>query len=197
MLFGVFEESSVEQVELPATLKRIEYGAFRSCKNLRNIALPEKLEYIGKNCFYGSALESIGLPPTLKIIENNACSQCKNLKYVTFSEGLEKIGIGAFSQSGLESVELPASLRTVSQAAFMKCDSLKTVKFNEGLEILGTDEYDDNDKMYYGVFEESSIEHIGLPTTLKRIEYSAFENCKNLQSITLPDSFECIGKYCF
>ena len=84
MLFGVFEESSLEHAELPTTLKRIEYGAFDNCKSLRNIALPEELEYIGENCFYGSALESIGLPPTLKIIENNACSQCKNLKYVTF-----------------------------------------------------------------------------------------------------------------
>ena len=93
---------------------------------------------------------------------------------------LEKIGIAAFEATGLESVEFPASLRTVSQAAFAKCESLKTVRFSKGLEILGTDEYPDNGRMWFGVFEETSVERVELPSTLKRIEYSVFENCKNL-----------------
>ena len=114
-----------------------------------------------------------------------------------FSEGLEKIGISAFNTNELKSVELPASLRTVSQAAFAKCKSLKTVKFNAGLEVLGTDEYVENGELYYGVFEESSIEHVELPSTLRRIEYSAFESCKNLKNISLPDKLEYIGNWCF
>ena len=36
-LCGIFEESAVEYVELPSTLKRIERNAFRDCKNLKNI----------------------------------------------------------------------------------------------------------------------------------------------------------------
>ena len=114
-----------------------------------------------------------------------------------FSAGLEKIGIGAFNTNGLKSVELPASLRTVSQAAFAKCKSLKTVKFNAGLEVLGTDEYVENGELYYGVFAESSVEGVELPATLTRIEYCAFENCKNLKSINLPNSLERVGKRCF
>ena len=69
---------------------------------------------------------------------------------------------------------LPASLRTIAQGAFYKCESLKTVKFNEGLEVLGTDEYPDDGGRWFGVFEESSIESVELPSTLKRIEYCAF-----------------------
>ena len=54
------------------------------------------------------------------------------------------------------------------------CGSLRTVKFGEGLETLGTDEYPDNGKNWHGAFEGSQVEHIELPSTLRRIEYSAF-----------------------
>ena len=93
---------------------------------------------------------------------------------MTFPEGLEKIGIGAFVGSGLESVEFPASLRTIAQVSFALCRDLKMVKFGEGMEVLGTDELADNGGKRYGVFEESSVEHVELPTTLRRIEYSTF-----------------------
>ena len=105
--------------------------------------------------------------------------------------------MSSFSEIGLESVEFPASLRTIEQCAFCQCKNLKYAKFGEGLEVLGTDEYLEDGKMYCGVFEESAVERVELPSTLKRIEYSAFEKCKNLKSIDLPDGLEHIGKCCF
>ena len=46
--YGVFQESSLKYVGLPPTAKKIEYNAFKGCKNLKSINLPEKLEYVGK-----------------------------------------------------------------------------------------------------------------------------------------------------
>ena len=56
---GVFSKSALENISLPSTLKRIEHDAFYGCKNLRDLKLPERLEYIGIGCFYASGLESI------------------------------------------------------------------------------------------------------------------------------------------
>ena len=87
--------------------------------------------------------------------------------------------------------------RVLAQAAFAMCKNLKTVVLNEGLEALGTDEYDTDGKNRHGVFGYSAVQDIHLPSTLKRIEYSAFEGCKNLSRLALPDGLEYIGKQCF
>lgn len=130
----------------------------------------------------------------LRKIEGSTFYKCEKLKDVVLSNCLEKIGLFAFSQTGLENVEFPASLRTVDQGAFAECKNLKYAKLNEGLEVLGTDEYTKDGKMYYGVFGSSALEDVFLPSTLKRIEYNVFKSCEDLQSITLPDSLEYIGK---
>lgn len=70
------------------------------------------------------------------------------------------------------------------------------MKFNIGLEVLGTNECPDGG-IYYGVFWESALQHIELPSTLKRIEYCVFRDCKDLREIKLPDSIEYVGKGCF
>ena len=59
--------------------------------------------------------------------------------------------------------------------------------------MLGKDEYPDG-KELCGVFESSAIEDIKLPTTLKKIEYNAFQNCKSLKRINLPERVEYIGR---
>ena len=41
------------------------------------------------------------------------------------------------------------------------------------------------------------MENVRLPSTLRRIEYSAFEGCGCLRHITLPERLECVGRKCF
>lgn len=44
-----------------------------------------------------------------------------------------------------------------------------------------------------GVFSDSALEHVKLPSTLKRICNCAFASCENLRHISLPNSLESIG----
>ena len=60
--YGAFQGSGLERVRLPATLKRVEYWAFRDCARLRVVALPEGLEYLGRQCFWGAGLREVALP---------------------------------------------------------------------------------------------------------------------------------------
>ena len=71
------------------------------------------------------------------------------------------------------------------------------MKLSDGLEVLGSGECADAGQGFRGVFEESALERVELPSTLKRIEYNAFQHCKDLKSINLPRKLEYIGKRCF
>ena len=97
----------------------------------------------------------------------------------------------------IRTIILPPMVRTVQQGAFYRSTALWSAVLNEGLEVLGTDWHNANGSMDSGVFEASGVRKIRLPSTLKRIEYSAFELSLNLHNIVLPDKLEYIGTRCF
>ena len=111
-------------------------------------------------------------------------------------DGIEEIGSDAFRMTALGSVVTPPSVRTIRQGAFCKCPCIQSVTLNEGLEVLGTDEHPDG-TTHFGVFEESLMRSVKLPSTLKRIEYSAFKGCRCLSDIRLPEGLESIGPHAF
>lgn len=183
-------------------------GAFAKCARLRSVTLNEGLEQLGAminitgdeasgKVFMESGLESVRIPSTLKVIEQNTFADCEHLKTVDFAEGLEKIDVGAFRGSAVECVVLPTTMRTVTQAAFAKCRHLRRVVLNEGLEAIGTDEYDNDGDELLGAFHYSTVEVVCLPSTLRRIEYGAFRECKNLRRVVFPNKLEYIGRYGF
>ena len=153
-----FTESSLTSITIPASVREIQAGAFYSCRGLAKVEFEQPgslLKVIGKEAFYG----------------------CSSLRTINFPNGLEEIGLRAFRESGLESVTTPKSMRIIRQSAFCKCQSLKKAVLNEGLETLGTSEYTGEGKPWCGVFQESALESVKLPSTLRRIEYSAFQDC--------------------
>lgn len=91
----------MESIELPSTLKRIEYNAFKTCTNLKNVSLPESLRRIGNNAFFA----------------------CKRLRRIELAERskLEEIGDFCFYDSELEEVTLPRMLKTIGCYTFNNC----------------------------------------------------------------------------
>ena len=179
---GAFEGSAVGEVLFPSTLRVLRYASFARCGNLRHLALPEGLETIGRRCFWGSAVEAVAVPDSVTEIAEDAFRGCAALTSVAFGERsrLARIGVGAFGGTALEEFLAPPALRVLAQAAFYRCLHLRRVELNEGLEVLGADEKEE-DRSCYGVFEESAVEDVRLPDSLKRIESRAFEGCKGLK----------------
>ena len=89
---GVFCLSGLRDVKFPSTLKRIEYCTFMGCENLKVICFPERLEYLGTDCFSSTGIESVEFPASLRTVSQSSFSYCENLKTAKFAEGLEVLG---------------------------------------------------------------------------------------------------------
>lgn len=81
---GAFEGCRLlENIVLPPQLRRIEVATFSS-SGIKNILLPDGIQYIGDRAFgVCSALESIVLPSNLTTLGNMVFLICSNLKSVT------------------------------------------------------------------------------------------------------------------
>ncbi len=113
---GAFCEcDSLEGVRIAAQVRELPdatvfqpYGVFENCVHLRKVQLPEKLEHIGADCFYGARnLTEIEIPKTVRMIGKDAFRGC-GLSRISLPKNLRYVGEGAlcFAQDSSESDEI-------------------------------------------------------------------------------------------
>ena len=131
-----------------------------------------------KNIYIDSGVTTIG---------TYAFYSANSLNSVVISEGLTTIGDYAFSESAINSISIPASVTTIGSYAFNITYLLSTVTIAENSSLKKIDEY----AFYY-----SGLKSISLPEGLECISAYAFEN-SDLESITIPGSVKTWGQYSF
>ena len=183
-----FQDSGLEQFSAPANLREIASDAFCRCKQLKQVALKEGLTHLTWECFRESGLETLAVPASVVEIAPFAFLDCVSLRHISFaqSSNLERIGFRAFQGAGLEDFTAPENVRVIENGAFHRCSSLETVVLNEGLETLGAKDNAEYDTSM-GVFEDTNVQSVTLPSTLKHITKRAFRGCENLHQVSLPD----------
>lgn len=73
--------STVEAVDLPATLKKIDSSAFGFC-HIKKLDLPTSLEHIGSGAFSGNHITSVRIPPSVSYVGRAAFDYCKDLREI-------------------------------------------------------------------------------------------------------------------
>ncbi len=163
----------------------IGMGAFKDCKSLGKIVLPETIEKIGMGAFFNCAyLPSIILPESVKEIGQAAFRDCKMLKSINLPNGLTLLnGLTFYGCRSLESIELPNSLSSISLRVFEGCESLASVKIPKGLTKIG-------EASFAGC---SSLETIDMGDSLEFLSLHYFEGCNALKTIVLPKTVKWIS----
>ena len=81
---------------IPGNLSEIEWYPFYNSSNLKEIDIPNGVEYIGEGAFYGCKnLTSIKIPNSVTSIADSAFSGCSSLKDIMIPDSVIKIEDGA------------------------------------------------------------------------------------------------------
>lgn len=221
--------SNLKKVNIPSTITIIGNYAFMYCYKLTEITLPSSIKEIGDNAFAHSGIKEMEIPTGIKWgsapfatsglesvtfeapeaeIPDGFFSGCQSLKSVVLRPGLKKIGNNCFSDcKALQEITLPEGLLEIGNGVFAG-SGIKKINFPESLQLIGDECFaksaietlalNEGVRLGEKVFNEcKELESITLPSTLTEIPLSTFENCSNLRKIDIPDAVTFIGKNAF
>ena len=190
-----YDCSSLTSIAIPNGVTSIGYGAFFSCESLTSIAIPNSVTSIGADAFYDcSSLTSITIPNSVTSIGDWAFYNCSSLTSLAIPNGVTSIGYGAFSScESLTSIAIPNSVSRIGNGAFAGCGNLRH-NLHENAGYLGNT---DNQYLYLDLAIDKSMSEFNIHPKTRFIGSEAFSGCKNLVSITIPDSVMSISNYAF
>ena len=180
---------SLQSVTIPNSVKSIGDEAFCGCRSLQSVTIPNSVTSIGDGAFSAcESLQSVTIPNSVKSIGDDAFRWCKSLQSVTIPNSVKSIGDGAFSAcESLQSVTIPNSVTSIGDEAFYLCKSLQSITIPNSVTSIGD-----------GTFRDcESLQSITIPNSVTSIGNRAFIWCKSLQSITIPNSVTKIGDEAF
>ncbi len=164
----------------PAPLTR------RYCRGVTEVRLPEGLEEIAADAFYGrfGSLKKVVLPRTLRTLGENAFAGLPSLDEVVV-RGVREVPAWAFSLNpSLTVVSLDSCVSVVGRNSFYECTRLSHVDLRSVVEI------GDN------AFEGTSIKVLSVPNA-ESIGESSFMGCRSLVRIHLSRKLRRIAAFAF
>ena len=163
----------ITKVNLPTSLKQINWQAFRQTTNLKSISLPKGLEVLQERAFNASGITSIVIPGSVKTVGALAFFQ-SYIEKATIEDGVEILDSAAFSQCGLKEITIPGSVKEIKDSCFSEIWGLSKVTINNGVE-----------KIDGGAFYGTAIKEIEIPASVLTIDDSAFSGCGMIQTINV------------
>ncbi len=182
-----FQNSGIEEVILPDSVKTIEYGVFSGCENLMDVT-------------FGTGVTAIG---------DAAFAFCTNLRNIVLPSKVKTIGELAFAFSSLESITIPNSVKTIEYGTFWGCYELSDINLGTGITVIGDSAFSECYKLYSIIlptklkeigdfaFEMTGLSNVTVPNSVKSIGYAAFADCPDLYSIDLGTGVTTLGEYVF
>ena len=157
---------------IAGTVVEIGEHAFRKCKGLTSVVIPQSLEKIGEYAFFGcEGLLTINFPPSAAIIEAYVFAYCSRLTSFVIPDSIVEIGNQAFGYcAGLTSVVIPMNVGKIGEDAFSQCTNLKSVQIINPAIKLGH-------HAFYGCTALTSLD---MPKSVKYKQNCVFDYCTNL-----------------
>lgn len=206
---------NLQSIKLPNSVRWMGRAAFGKCSNLKRVDLSDQISTLETATFSDCVnLENIHLSKSLTDIEDHVFSGCTSLTTLRIPKNVSSIGYAAFEDAVSEFVvdkantnfssedgvlynkkkttlvkvpsyksgnyTVPDTVKEISDTAFCSCHELQKVVIGEGVSVL-----------YKSCFDDSSIEEISLPATLKVLkERNVNISVPKLKSIRVSEKNE-------
>lgn len=156
------------------------------------------------------------------VLGDHAFCACENLEEVILPEGLEKIGDHVFPRSPyFKEIYFPASVTQIDSTAFFSCNALERIVVSPDNPYYTTDDRGvlyNKDMTFLLCAPQGLTGSYTIPDTVKHIggnyvrrymspdglsewqfsdSYYAFQDCKKVTEILIPNSVEHIGEWAF
>ena len=173
---------NLAEFSLPGTLKSIGWCAFESTA-IEKIVIPESVTYIEYYAFESSPnLREVDIKGPLRALPVGIFADCNKLEKLTLPSTISKIETGSLSDTPIQEFRCPDDLVEIGDNAFYGCKNLERIHFNDKLTHIG-DRAFQNCSALKEIYLPESL------TSLDSYSY-AFSNCEILRVLSLPATLE-------
>lgn len=184
-----FSNSNVHRIIIGKNVKQIESNAFHCCGSLKEIVLPDEIEFIGEMTNKCNQLKWIFSNPgtvgeEYAINHNMSVVPCSCLDQVWY------ISRGKVIKCFLKNervITLPSGVISIEPLVFAGFCKLVSFIFSESVSNIGNKAFK----------RCTSLESIIIPDNVSSIGACTFESCIKLKNVTLPSSLEVLWGNCF
>ena len=183
----------------PAAMENISTNVFAGCSGIEEIILPRGVLTIGDGAFNNcSGVQRLWLTNSIQSIGANAFNGMKSLKKVYFSGTILEWETGI--QWADKGYQIGVAITTNEETASGSCGEALTWSLNSAgdLTVSGTGEmasFTATGAPWAEYREQIKLVIVGQGVT--SIGSSAFQDCKNLETVSLPGSLTALGEAAF
>lgn len=207
----------LKELFIPSSVNNIGPYAFSNCISLQTTTIAA--DTIGLYAFvYCSNMKYANITSDVSLIKRCAFSGCESLDSVSI--GAETIGQWAFvGCENLNKIDLSKDVKSILSLAFLRCHSLSNVFIPSTISKIGEAAFGacqgpfvvSEDNMFYssekGVLYNKNksellqspyhMRDFTIPSTVKKIGFSAFYGCDSIKTIVLPSNLDSISRGAF
>lgn len=118
----------LSEIDIPEGVTLIGDLAFKNCKSLKKVTLPQSLKTICRYAFEDAGINTLIVPDNVTEIGRGAFQNCVSLRSVTWGNGLTELPWDVCRyDSALTTVDIPANITSIGRDAFASCVALTDI----------------------------------------------------------------------